>query len=155
MGELNLKRCPICDGDLDFGTVRFPLKNSFMELHSTFVSTKGKAESEENNKGNPLKKIFDTSYVKKFYIADIFGENPAGCCAKCGKIYAEFDLPLKYVDHSDDDYEYTEECETECAEDSVPLIWNSFKGEFVSKNDFSENFDSENYNGGYEREDEE
>lgn len=91
MSELGFRNCPVCDGELDTGKVKFPAPHSiteWFEAEAKFYSDKA-SETYDNH---PVKKLFQ-SYDKSFTI-QTFGreDNPAGYCRECNRILLEFEV---------------------------------------------------------------
>lgn len=92
MSKISFKYCPICSEELDTGKVKFPAPHSILDC----IEAEGKYYSDkEGYSKNPLKRIFWT-HDKLFTVETLGGENLAGYCENCNKIFAEFDVTEEY-----------------------------------------------------------
>lgn len=91
MSKISFEYCPVCGRELDTGKAEFPAPRSILEC----IEAEGKYYSDKEdcseNSKNPLKRIFRT-HDKLFTVETWGGENPAGYCENCGKIFAEFEV---------------------------------------------------------------
>lgn len=88
MEKISFKYCPVCGGELNFGTARFPSPYSLIDLiaaEAQFYSDKT-AEAYEKH---PIKKLFQMN-DKSFSVRWGNKGNPAGFCEKCNRIFVEF-----------------------------------------------------------------
>ena len=91
MSELGFRNCPVCDGELDTGKVKFPEPHAITKQYEAEVKFYSDKTSKKYEK-HPVKKLFQR-YDKSFTI-QTFGreENPAGYCRECNRIFLEFEV---------------------------------------------------------------